>query len=71
MPAPPTFKKPLKPQLLLFDLFVQSEPAQSSWALAHAWLGLAAMLPPGIARTSKRSTPMSGNRCRNGRFEGT
>jgi len=34
----PTFKKPLKPPLLLFELFVQSEPARCSWALAHAWL---------------------------------
>jgi len=27
----PTFKKPLKPPLLLFELFVQSEPARCSW----------------------------------------
>jgi hypothetical protein len=31
----PTFKKPLKPPLLLFEFFVQSEPARCSWVLAH------------------------------------
>jgi hypothetical protein len=29
LPPPATFKKPLKPPLLLFDFPVQSEPAQS------------------------------------------
>jgi len=32
---PPTFKKPLKPPLLLFEFFVQSEPTRCSWVLAH------------------------------------
>jgi hypothetical protein len=32
----PTFKKPLKPPLLLFELLVQSEPARCSWVLACA-----------------------------------
>jgi len=30
----PTFKKPLKPRLLLFDLIVQTEPARCLWVLA-------------------------------------
>jgi hypothetical protein len=30
-----TFKKPLKPPPLLFDLFVQSEAAQCLWVLAQ------------------------------------
>jgi hypothetical protein len=36
---PPTFKKPQKPQLLLFELFVRSEPAQFSCVATHAWTG--------------------------------
>jgi len=42
----PTFKKPLKPPLLLFELLV-SEPARCSWVPAHAWLDWP-QLPPGI-----------------------
>ena len=51
----PTFKKPLKPPLLLFELFVQSEPRAMLMGPRGCMVGLAAMLPPGIERTSKPS----------------
>jgi hypothetical protein len=55
----PTFKKPLKPPLLLFELFVQSEPRAMLVGPRARIIGLAAMLPPGIERTNKPSAPMS------------
>jgi hypothetical protein len=58
-PPSPLSKKPLKPPLLLFELFVQSEPRAMLMGPRGCMVGLAAMLPPGIERTSKPSAPMS------------